>query len=101
MSPPVGAQLDAARERVAATGYTAGGEPDLGSGTFDRKSTGASVAADGELAWHAGDRVRHRRFGEGVVVSSQWIKDDEEVTVAFVGQGVKRLIAAYAGLERA
>jgi hypothetical protein len=35
------------------------------------------------------------------VVSSQWIKGDEEVIVAFVGQGVKRLIAAYAGLERA
>jgi DNA helicase-2/ATP-dependent DNA helicase PcrA len=55
----------------------------------------------GELAWHAGDRVVHRRFGEGIVVSSLWVKGDEEVTVAFVGQGVKRLIAAYAGLERA
>jgi hypothetical protein len=28
------------------------------------------------------------------------VKGDEEVTVAFVGEGVKRLIAAYAGLER-
>ena len=45
--------------------------------------------------------MRHRRFGDGIVVSSQWVKGDEEVTVAFVGQGVKRLIAAYAGLERA
>ena len=53
-----------------------------------------------ELAWRAGDKVRHRRFGDGIVVSSQWVKGDEEVTVAFVGQGVKRLIAAYAGLER-
>jgi hypothetical protein len=44
--------------------------------------------------------VRHRRFGEGIIVSSQLVKGDEEVTVAFVGQGVKRLIAVYAGLER-
>jgi DNA helicase-2/ATP-dependent DNA helicase PcrA len=34
------------------------------------------------------------------VVSSRVVKGDEEVTVAFVGQGVKRLIATYAGLER-
>ena len=36
-----------------------------------------------------------------IVVSSRIVKGDEEVTVAFVGEGVKRLIAAYAGLERA
>jgi DNA helicase II / ATP-dependent DNA helicase PcrA len=45
--------------------------------------------------------VKHRRFGDGIVVSSRIVKGDEEVTVAFVGEGVKRLIAAYAGLERA
>lgn len=103
VSRPVGAGLDAARDRVAATSYAAGEEPDLGGGTFERPAGAAPAAgaADGELAWRAGDRVRHRRFGEGIVVSSQWIKGDEEVTVAFVGQGVKRLIAAYAGLERA
>jgi DNA helicase-2/ATP-dependent DNA helicase PcrA len=94
----VGRQLDAARDRVAAAGYAAGEAPDLGSGTFNRPPT---IAAETEeLAWRAGDHVRHRRFGDGIVVSSQWVKGDEEVTVAFVGQGVKRLIAAYAGLER-
>jgi DNA helicase-2/ATP-dependent DNA helicase PcrA len=51
--------------------------------------------------WRTGDRVRHPRFGEGIVVSSQLVRGDEEVTVAFVGEGVKRLIAAYAGLEPA
>jgi DNA helicase-2/ATP-dependent DNA helicase PcrA len=105
MSPPVapvGARLDAARERIAGTSYAAGADPDLGSGTFDRPDRPAAASEPGgELAWRAGDRVRHRRFGEGIVVSSQWVKGDEEVTVAFVGQGVKRLIAAYAGLEQA
>jgi len=94
----VGRQLDAARSRVAAAGYAAGEEPDLGSGTFDRPA--AAATESDELAWRAGDKVRHRRFGDGIVVSSQWVKGDEEVTVAFVGQGVKRLISAYAGLER-
>jgi DNA helicase-2/ATP-dependent DNA helicase PcrA len=99
-SPAVGERLDAVRQRVASASYEAGAEPDLGNGGFATGSGGGAGAADGELAWRAGDRVMHRRFGEGIVVSSQWVKGDEEVTVAFVGQGVKRLIAAYAGLER-
>jgi DNA helicase-2/ATP-dependent DNA helicase PcrA len=98
----VGRDLDRARERVATAGYAGVGDVDLGQGAFEggRPAESAQTAA-GDLAWQAGDRVRHRRFGEGIVVSSQWVKGDEEVTVAFVGQGVKRLIAAYAGLERA
>jgi DNA helicase-2/ATP-dependent DNA helicase PcrA len=106
-SPPraVGRDLERARERVATSGYAGGEELDLGTGAFGAGAAGGAGAMEpgetGELAWRAGDHVRHRRFGEGVVVSSKWVKGDEEVTVAFVGQGVKRLIAAYAGLERA
>lgn len=50
--------------------------------------------------WSAGDRVTHQRFGQGIVVSSRVVGEDEEVTVAFVGQGVKRLIARFAKLTR-
>ena len=105
LSAPSGAgrALEAARERVAATRYEEA-EVDLGSGAFgagDHAGAAPSVQQGGTLAWRAGDRVRHRRFGDGIVVSSQFVKGDEEVTVAFVGQGVKRLIAEYAGLERA
>jgi ATP-dependent DNA helicase UvrD/PcrA len=99
-APPAsraGRALDDARARVGATRYDTS-EVDLGSGTFGATERSDEGAAG--LAWHAGDRVRHRRFGEGIVVSSQLVKGDEEVTVAFVGQGVKRLIAAYAALER-
>jgi DNA helicase-2/ATP-dependent DNA helicase PcrA len=81
---------------------------DLGSGSFSqvgRTSPTGNGAAEAdatpaELAWRAGDKVRHRRFGDGIVVSSQWVSGDEEVTVAFAGQGVRRLIGSYAGLER-
>ena len=99
MSAPVGSRLDAARRRVDATRYEAGEEVDLGQGAF--AAAGAGTAGSDELTWRSGDRVRHRRFGDGIVVSSQLVRGDEEVTVAFVGEGVKRLIAAYAGLERA
>ena len=74
---------------------------DLGSGTFSAPGAGDALGAEEDPAWQAGDRVKHRRFGDGIVVSSRIVKGDEEVTVAFVGEGVKRLIAAYAGLERA
>ncbi len=47
-----------------------------------------------------GDRVRHKLFGEGVVVSSLVTGGDEEVTVAFDGRGVKKLLASFARLER-
>jgi DNA helicase-2/ATP-dependent DNA helicase PcrA len=98
---PVGRDLDAARDRVAATTYE-GAAIDLGSGTFSAPgAAGDALGAEEDPAWRAGDRVRHRRFGDGIVVSSRIVKGDEEVTVAFVGEGVKRLIAAYAGLERA
>jgi DNA helicase-2/ATP-dependent DNA helicase PcrA len=97
---PVGEELDRERRRVSGTEYRPSSEVDLGTGTFVYGGERRSAQDAGELSWKAGDRVGHRRFGEGIVVSSQLVKGDEEVTVAFVDQGVKHLIAAYAGLER-
>ena len=48
----------------------------------------------------AGDRVRHPAFGPGTVVTSLLKGGDEEVTVAFEGKGVKKLLASYAKLEK-
>ena len=53
----------------------------------------------GERRYRDGDRVRHARFGEGSVVTSKLTRDDEEVTVAFPDQGVKKLLASLANLE--
>jgi hypothetical protein len=35
-----------------------------------------------------------------VVVNCKKVKDDSEVTVAFSGQGIKRLLASLAKLEK-
>jgi DNA polymerase III subunit epsilon len=51
------------------------------------------------IEFSTGMKVRHSTFGVGVVVSSKKFGDDEEVTVGFVGQGMKRLLASYANLE--
>ena len=49
-----------------------------------------------------GGLVRHASFGEGVVIACLATRsgDDFEVTVAFKGQGVKRLLASHAMLEK-
>jgi DNA helicase-2/ATP-dependent DNA helicase PcrA len=54
-----------------------------------------------ETEFHAGDKVRHPAFGQGTVIESQIRGDDEEVTVAFVGRGIKKLVASLAKLEKA
>ena len=56
--------------------------------------------ASSETQYRAGDHVRHEQFGDGVVVSSLVRNDDEEVTVAFPDQGVKRLMASFARLQK-
>ncbi len=52
------------------------------------------------LAPKAGGRVLHAKFGEGVVVSCQPVRDDYEVVVAFRGEaGVRKLLLSLAPLE--
>jgi DNA helicase-2/ATP-dependent DNA helicase PcrA len=60
---------------------------------------GPAVPA-GAGGFRAGDKVRHSTFGLGVVVTAKMHDGDEEVTVAFEGEGVKKLLASLARLER-
>jgi DNA helicase-2/ATP-dependent DNA helicase PcrA len=53
----------------------------------------------GERRYRDGDRVRHKVFGEGTVVTSKLTRDDEEVKVAFPDKGIKTLLASLANLE--
>ena len=53
------------------------------------------------LTLQVGDLVRHSSFGDGVVMGYEPSDDDHEVTVQFgAGVGVKRLLLAYAPLEK-
>ena len=47
-----------------------------------------------------GDRVRHVKFGDGMVLRSMLQRDDEEVEVFFESVGGKRLSAAMSGLKK-
>jgi DNA helicase-2/ATP-dependent DNA helicase PcrA len=53
--------------------------------------------------FNAGDHVRHAKFGEGIVVTAALTANgaDQEVTVAFKGEGgVKKLLLSFAPLEK-
>ena len=65
----------------------------------ERRTAPARVRIPGERYFRDGDRVQHPRFGSGIVVTSKLTRSDEEVTIAFVGVGVKTLAASIAGLE--
>jgi DNA helicase-2/ATP-dependent DNA helicase PcrA len=54
-----------------------------------------------EPSFTGGERVRHPRFGEGVVVGCIVKGDDQELTIAFKGEtGIKKLMLSFAPLER-
>jgi len=55
----------------------------------------------GERRYRDGDRVRHGRWGDGIVVTSKLTRSDEEVTVAFKDPAVgrKQMLASLANLE--
>ena len=65
-----------------------------------RPAAAARPRIPGERQFRDGDRVRHPRLGDGIVVTSKLTRSDEEVTVAFSnGGGVKTLLASIANLE--
>jgi DNA helicase-2/ATP-dependent DNA helicase PcrA len=76
------------------------GGPPIREPTPVQVNRAARVAASGETRFRAGDHVVHPAFGPGIVVSSAVRPDDEEVTVAFAGKGVKKLMASFAGLTK-
>lgn len=51
-------------------------------------------------AFQAGDRVLHKKFGEGTVVSVKQTADGQEVKVAFAGGGIRSLLTKYAVLKK-
>lgn len=56
--------------------------------------------ASREVSFRAGETVIHPVFGRGTVITSELVENDEQVTVAFEGRGVKRLMASFAKLQR-
>ena len=116
-APPVGEPFRPGRDLAAKREAFAEGAP---SGTLGRRvsawddetaagATPRSSAAartprsviPGERQFRDGDRVRHARWGDGIVVTSKLTRSDEEVTVAFkdTSVGRKTMLGSLANLD--
>ncbi len=52
------------------------------------------------VAFHTGDSVSHRTFGNGIVLSASPMGNDTLLTIAFDKAGTKKLMANFARLEK-
>jgi len=105
-APVAGEPFRPSRDLGAKRDAFAAGAP---SGSLGPQSRGVSSGGvipprpivPGERRYRDGDRVRHPRWGDGIVISSKLTRDDEEVMVAFKDPmaGRKTLLASLAGLE--
>ncbi len=98
-----GGRQEAAGRRQEAGGgkqEAGGGKQEAGGGRQEAGGRKQEAGGRRQSAFRVGDKVHHTTFGDGVVISSQPHGDDEEVQVAFVGVGVKRLFAHLARLKK-
>ncbi|MBA2814373.1 DNA helicase II [Candidatus Pantoea persica] len=61
---------------------------------------GAPVTKN-DSGFSLGQRVKHAKFGEGTIINLEGSGEHSRVQVAFQGQGIKWLVAAYKKLETA
>ena len=89
---------------LSSTAARAAVSPEPGRGSSIRAAALAAAAAapaPSGPALRVGDLVRHRAFGEGIVMATDVTASDVEVTVEFAGGvGVKRLLLSFAPLEK-
>ena len=74
-------------ERAASTPYQ--------SPISNKKESGAD-----KLAWSTGDKAVHKKWGVGTVVKVTGDADNLQLDIAFKEQGIKRLLAAFAPIEK-
>jgi DNA helicase-2/ATP-dependent DNA helicase PcrA len=89
-----GSGFGAHRDAVVAAAVASGG----GSGSTGGGATGSRGAE--QLGLHVGDDVTHEKFGEGVIIDVIGEGDKAEAVVRFRDTGEKRLLLAWAPLQR-
>ncbi|MGH9841033.1 MAG: ATP-dependent helicase [Blastocatellia bacterium] len=67
---------------------------------FDPKASESRSSGAGSTGLKVGMRVRHAKYGQGLIVKREGEGDNAKLTVSFPGYGQKKLIEKFAGLER-
>ena len=78
---------------------------DRGQGTGDSlksssSATPSSVSTKGGSQYTVNMRVKHAKYGQGMILRIEGAGEDAKLTVSFPGFGLKKFIAKYAGLEK-
>ena len=56
--------------------------------------------SSGDLSFAAGERIKHKIFGEGTVLSVTQMANDAMLEIAFDTKGTKRVMAKYAKIQK-
>jgi DNA helicase-2/ATP-dependent DNA helicase PcrA len=97
------------RPRVPAARQPANGQPksldNIAQFFSSRKASGSRPKLEipllgGATGFRSGQRVRHPKYGEGVVFRREGDGDDAKITVQFAEFGVKKLVEKFAQLEK-
>ena len=68
---------------------------------FAKPHVAAEEPKSNRTSFRPGQRVKHPKFGEGVVYQREGEGENAKITVQFPRFGLKKLVEKYAGLERA
>ncbi len=71
-----------------------------GVSSFHGRPSREAASPPGGLELGKGARVRHPKYGEGVIFSREGEGEDAKLTVQFRGHGMKKLVERFAQLER-
>lgn len=91
----------AARYTVSKSDYSFSGGGDYRpqrKSTYSSSAYTSPSAAKSENTYTAGQRVRHKTFGEGMIISVTPMGGDTMLEIAFDGIGTKRIMSGYAKL---
>jgi DNA helicase-2/ATP-dependent DNA helicase PcrA len=71
------------------------------AGTPRREPAAPKSDGGGAGGFRVGMRVRHAKYGQGLIIKREGEGENSKLTVNFPGFGQKKLIEKYAGLEKA
>ena len=91
-------EKDGAERKSVSVGTTSSGFTTSQSSIFSKPAQTSSSCPDLKV----GDRVKHFKFGEGLIISAQPMGNDIKLSVAFddAGVGTKNMMAVFAKLKK-
>ncbi len=94
------AENKAKQSKHKAGGNLFAGNPMIAKGFGSSYAAKEAKNESVSIQYKEGDRVKHMRFGEGVVTTLKETSGDYEVTVAFDNGNTRKMIASFAKLKK-